>query len=347
MDIRQDNVAQLQNAGARNHDKRPTKLVPHLLNVLERSAWDAPAATFTLCESDVLKVWKFPHWGVPVHDAQRVYVPHNIPKELCSKDNLCWFAQAPASPQPEPQNAPKLFCKTDDAGLSLQDKMDGICVAHIFERHVADTALIVGGIGGFVSGDSDARGWSRVATKVNDAQIWNPTMMTVASNGRYCAVWTNRGFVVCWDLLHHVANIGRPILSYAAVTGVAFIVENDITADTNDGDVFWVTHDDPKTLQRLDESGVSTPSTEPHMRDGITEEAQDYAEKSNVVVVGHIGCIAAFVWIVRSLRLTLPTSRAVPGLSSRTSDDASPRPPTSQSLARFLASAKLFHGRQI
>ena len=36
MDIRQDNVAQLQNAGARNHDKRPTKLVPHLLNVLER-----------------------------------------------------------------------------------------------------------------------------------------------------------------------------------------------------------------------------------------------------------------------------------------------------------------------
>ena len=347
MDIIQDNVAQLQNTGAPNPDMCPTKLVPHLLNVRERSAWDALAATFTLRESDVLEVCTFPHWYVPVDDAQRVYIPRHTQTQLCSKDNRRWFDQAPASPQPEPQNTPKLFCKTVRARFSWQDKMYGIYVAHIFERHVAVTALIVGGIGIFVSGDSDARGWSRVAMKENDAQLGNPTMMTVASNGRYRTAGTDRGFVVCWDLLHHVANIGRPILSYAAVTGVAFIVENDITADTNDGDVFWVTHDDPKTLQRLDESGVSTPSTEPHMRDGITEEAQDYAEKSNVVVVGHIGCIAAFVWIVRSLRLTLPTSRAVPGLSSRTSDDASPRPPTSQSLARFLASAKLFHGRQI
>ena len=88
MVIIRDNVAQLQNAGAPNPDKCPTKLVPYILNVRERSAWDAPAATFTQCESDVLKVWKFPHWGVPVHDVQRVFVPRNIPTQLCSKDNL-------------------------------------------------------------------------------------------------------------------------------------------------------------------------------------------------------------------------------------------------------------------
>ena len=201
--------------------------------------------------------------------------------------------------------------------------MDGICVAPLFEHHVAVTALIVGGIGSFVSGDSDARGWSRVATKENDAQLWNLTMMTVASNGRYCAVGTNLCFVVCWDLLHHVANIGLSILSYAAVTGAVFIVKNDITEDANDGDVFWVTHDDPKTLQYLDECGAITASTEPRVGCGTVEESSDYVEKSDVVVVGQIGRIVAVVWDAKRRNLTSPTSRTVSGLSSRTSDSAS------------------------
>ena len=291
MDIIQDNFAQLQNTGAPNPDMCPTKLVPCILNVRERSAWDALAATFTLRESDVLEVCTFPHWYVPVDDAQRVYIPRHTQTQLCSKDNRRWFDQAPASPQPEPQNTPKLFCKTVRARFSWQDKMYGIYVAHIFERHVAVTALIVGGIGIFVSGDSDARGWSRVAMKENDAQLGNPTMMTVASNGRYRTAGTDRGFVVCWDLLHHVANIGRFILSYATVTGVAFIVENDITADTNDGDVFWVTHAGPKTLQRIDEFGVSAPSTEPHVRDGIAEGLTTASRKSTLTSSGTSGTL--------------------------------------------------------
>ena len=127
--------------------------------------------------------------------------------------------------------------------------------------------------------------------KENDAQLGNPTMMTVASNGRYRTAGTDRGFVVCWDLLHHVANIGRFILSYATVTGVAFIVENDITADTNDGDVFWVTHDGPKTLQRLGEFGVSTPTTEPHVRDGIAEGLTTASRKSTLTSSGTSGTL--------------------------------------------------------
>ena len=92
MVIIRDNVAQLPNAEAPNPDKCPTKLVPYLLDVREVSAWDAPAATFTLCESGVLKDCKFPHWVVPVYDVQRVYVPRNVPTQLCSKDNRRWFA---------------------------------------------------------------------------------------------------------------------------------------------------------------------------------------------------------------------------------------------------------------
>ena len=94
--------------------------------------------------------------------------------------------------------------------------------------------------------------------------------------------------------------------------------------DANDGDVFWDIHsENPKTLLHIEAFDDSVQSTEPRVGGCIVEETEDHDEKSNVVVVGRIGRSAAFVCVVRRWKLTLPAARTVPGLSSRTSDDAS------------------------
>ena len=86
---------------------------------------------------------------------------------------------------------------------------------------------------------------------------------------------------------------------------------------------YAITYGVDKTLLLVEEFGVNVTPTEPHTGDGIAEESQDCVEKVDADVVGKIGRIVGVVWNVKSGNLTSPTSRTEPGLSSRTSDDAS------------------------
>ena len=160
-----------------------------------------------------------------------------------------------------------------------------------------------------------ARGSSFVATDENDTQLGHLTpVLCMARNPSNAVIFAGRSsrMLTTWT-----SNMPSPAVALVAYSGVITAV-----AVTESGK-YATTYGVDKTLLLVEEFGVNVTPTEPHTGDGIAEESRDRVEKVDVDVVGKIGRIVGVVWNVKSGNLTSPTSRTEPGLSSRTSDDAS------------------------
>ncbi|EMD44629.1 protein kinase, putative [Entamoeba histolytica HM-3:IMSS] len=97
--------------------------------------------------------------------------------------------------------------------------------------------------------------------KENDARLGYVSAMAVAPSGEYCIVGTNRGYLVCWDLRHTIANIGWRVPTHSAITEIVFIKEENIATNTRDGDVFcWdIKNQNLKSLLHFEDFGTEIP----------------------------------------------------------------------------------------
>ncbi|KAL7717896.1 Protein kinase domain-containing protein [Entamoeba marina] len=112
---------------------------------------------------------------------------------------------------------------------------------------------------------------STAVIKENDVRLGYVTAMGVAPSGNYCIVGTNRGYLVCWDLRHTIANIGWRVPSHSAVSDVVFINEETISTNTRDGDIYmWdIQNQNIRALFHFEDFGTSTPPF-----DSITEKIE-------------------------------------------------------------------------
>ena len=183
------------------------------------------------------------------------------------------------------------------------------------------------------------RGSSFVATDENDTQLEYLTpVLCMARNPSNAVIFAGHssGMLTMWT-----SNMPSPAVALVAHSGLITAV-----AVTESGK-YATTYGVDETLLLVEEFGVNATPTEPHTGDGIAEEPHDCVEKVDVDDVGKIGRIVAVVWNVKRGNLTPPTSRAVPGLSSRTSDDASPETAEEPIIGSFFAFHETISWRSI
>ncbi|ELP89989.1 hypothetical protein EIN_403030 [Entamoeba invadens IP1] len=97
--------------------------------------------------------------------------------------------------------------------------------------------------------------------KENDPRLGYVSAMAVAPSGEYCIVGTNRGYLVCWDLRHTIANIGWRVPTHSAITDIIFLKDENIATNTRDGDVFcWdIKNQNLKLLLHFEDFGTKIP----------------------------------------------------------------------------------------
>ena len=97
--------------------------------------------------------------------------------------------------------------------------------------------------------------------KENDVRLGYVSSMAVAPSREYCIVGTNRGYLVCWDLRHTIANIGWRVPNHSCITDIVFTKDDHIATNTRDGDVYcWdIRNQNLRSLLHFEDFGIEIP----------------------------------------------------------------------------------------